>query len=82
MTGEGVQDRLLSEKTCTTRVCLAPSHLCKTVKENSPRICGPRESLEAQTPSSYLRMGWVCFLPFFVSLRLSVLCKILLFTIE
>lgn len=44
MTREGVQDRLLSGEVCTRRMCLAPSPLCKTVKENPLSLCAQRES--------------------------------------
>lgn len=44
MTREGVQDRLLSGEVCTRRMCLAPSPICKTVKENPLSLCTQRES--------------------------------------
>lgn len=77
MTREGVQDRLLSGEVCTRRMCLAPSPLCKTVKENPLSPCA--QSLDAGTLNSYLRIGRVLLLPLFVSLCFSVLCKLFTF---
>lgn len=80
MVREGVQDRLMSGETCTRRrrVCLAPSPLCKTVKENPLSLCTQRQpgSWDAKQLSQDREGPPLAFVCIFM---LFCLCKIFTF---